>query len=125
LLGVGAELATNDDDRLIQRDPQWRAGHDQRRRPADRSAAAQHVAPTLTIRPGFPVRVVVTRDIVLEPYGRLSHGQAEAGGRRLRRSRVKVSLELPASPSSRLAGNIAEILAQQEGWARTAEPEQT
>lgn len=27
------------------------------------------VAPTLTIRPGFPVRVIVTRDLVLEPYG--------------------------------------------------------
>ncbi|MBZ9937005.1 TrbI/VirB10 family protein [Mesorhizobium sp. BR1-1-16] len=27
------------------------------------------IAPTLTIRPGFPVRVVVTRDLVLEPYG--------------------------------------------------------
>ena len=26
------------------------------------------VAPTLTIRPGFPVRVIVTRDLVLEPY---------------------------------------------------------
>jgi type IV secretion system protein VirB10 len=24
---------------------------------------------TLTIRPGFPVRVIVTRDLVLEPYG--------------------------------------------------------
>ena len=28
-----------------------------------------NIAPTLTIRPGFPVRVVVTRDLVLEPYG--------------------------------------------------------
>ena len=27
-----------------------------------------NVAPTLTIRPGFPVRVIVTRDLVLEPY---------------------------------------------------------
>lgn len=27
------------------------------------------IAPTLTIRPGFPVRVLVTRDLVLEPYG--------------------------------------------------------
>ena len=26
------------------------------------------VAPTLTIRPGFPVRIIVTRDLVLEPY---------------------------------------------------------
>lgn len=28
-----------------------------------------NVAPTLTIRPGFPVRVIVTRDLVFEPYG--------------------------------------------------------
>jgi len=28
-----------------------------------------NIAPTLTIRPGFPVRVMVTRDLVLEPYG--------------------------------------------------------
>src|SRR3546814_819576 len=27
-----------------------------------------NIAPTLTIRPGFPVRVLVTRDLVLEPY---------------------------------------------------------
>ena len=27
------------------------------------------IAPTLTVRPGFPVRVIVTRDLVLEPYG--------------------------------------------------------
>ncbi|WP_324699047.1 TrbI/VirB10 family protein [Novosphingobium sp. RL4] len=28
-----------------------------------------NIAPTLTIRPGFPVRVLVVRDLVLEPYG--------------------------------------------------------
>lgn len=28
-----------------------------------------NITPTLTIRPGFDVRVVVTRDLVLEPYG--------------------------------------------------------
>ncbi|TIV00942.1 MAG: TrbI/VirB10 family protein, partial [Mesorhizobium sp.] len=27
------------------------------------------IAPTLTIRPGFPVRVIVTHDLMLEPYG--------------------------------------------------------
>jgi type IV secretory pathway VirB10-like protein len=27
------------------------------------------VAPTLTIRPGFPVRIIVTRDLVFEPAG--------------------------------------------------------
>jgi len=28
-----------------------------------------NVQPTLTIRPGFPVRVIVTRDLILAPYG--------------------------------------------------------
>ncbi len=28
-----------------------------------------NIQPTLTIRPGFPVRVIVTKDIVMEPYG--------------------------------------------------------
>lgn len=28
-----------------------------------------NIALTLTIRPGFPVRVIVTRDLVFEPYG--------------------------------------------------------
>jgi type IV secretion system protein VirB10 len=27
-----------------------------------------NIQPTLTIRPGFPVRVMVNRDLVLEPY---------------------------------------------------------
>ena len=68
LLSVGAELATNDDDRLIQairnggQDTVNDAGQQIIRRQLN-------VAPTLTIRPGFPVRVIVTRDIVLEPYG--------------------------------------------------------
>jgi type IV secretion system protein VirB10 len=35
---------------------------------ADRPPPAQRRA-DLTIRPGFPVRVIVTRDLVLEPYG--------------------------------------------------------
>jgi type IV secretory pathway VirB10-like protein len=27
-----------------------------------------NIQPTITIRPGFPVRVMVTHDLVLEPY---------------------------------------------------------
>lgn len=29
-----------------------------------------NIQPTLTIRPGFPVRVIVTRGLVLAPYGK-------------------------------------------------------
>ena len=67
LLSVGAELAVDDDDRLLRairnggQDTINDAGQEIIRRQLN-------VAPTLTIRPGFPVRAIVTRDLVLEPY---------------------------------------------------------
>ena len=66
LLGAGAELATDDGDRLMRalrdgaQDTINDAGQQIVRRQLD-------VKPTLTIRPGFPLRVIVTRDLVLEP----------------------------------------------------------
>jgi type IV secretory pathway VirB10-like protein len=68
LLSVGAELATSDDDRLIQA---IRTGGQDTINDAGQQIVRRqlNVAPTLTIRPGFPVRVIVTRDLVLEPYG--------------------------------------------------------
>jgi type IV secretion system protein VirB10 len=67
LLAVGAELATDEEDRLI------RALRDGAQDTINQTGQAiiqrqLQVAPTLTIRPGFPVRVIVTRDLVLEPY---------------------------------------------------------
>ncbi|MFG1379514.1 TrbI/VirB10 family protein [Xanthobacter autotrophicus] len=68
LLAVGTELAVDDDDRLLRairngaQDTINDAGQQIIRRQLQ-------IAPTLTIRPGFPVRVIVTRDLVLEPYG--------------------------------------------------------
>ncbi|MFW2829780.1 TrbI/VirB10 family protein [Sphingomonas sp. ID0503] len=68
LLSVGAELATNDDDRLIQ--AIRNGGQDTINDAGQQIIRRQlNIAPTLTIRPGFPVRVIVTRDLVLEPYG--------------------------------------------------------
>lgn len=68
LLGVGAELATDDNDRLVQaiRDGGQSTINDAGQQIVRRQL---NIAPTLTIRPGFPVRVIVTRDLVLEPYG--------------------------------------------------------
>jgi len=66
LLGAGAELATDDGDRLVRalrdgaRDTINDVGQQIVRRQLD-------VQPTLTIRPGFPLRVIVARDLVLEP----------------------------------------------------------
>lgn len=68
LLSIGAELGASNDERLISaiqngtQDTINDAGQQIVRRQLN-------VAPTLTIRPGFPVRVIVTRDLVLEPYG--------------------------------------------------------
>ncbi len=67
LLGVGAELATDDNDRLIAA---IRGGAQDTINQAGQQIIQRQlqVAPTLTIRPGFPVRVIVTKDLVLEPY---------------------------------------------------------
>ncbi|MQP66080.1 conjugal transfer protein TraI [Niveispirillum sp. SYP-B3756] len=68
LLSVGAELAVDNDDRLIQ--AIRNGGQDTINDAGQQIVRRQlNVAPTLTIRPGFPVRVIVTRDLVLEPYG--------------------------------------------------------
>ncbi|WP_246564993.1 TrbI/VirB10 family protein [Ancylobacter sonchi] len=68
LLSVGAELAVDNDDRLIQA---IRNGGQDTINDAGQQIVRRQltIAPTLTIRPGFPVRVIVTRDLVLEPYG--------------------------------------------------------
>ncbi|SFA95303.1 type IV secretion system protein VirB10 [Rhizobium sp. NFR07] len=67
LLGVGAELATDDNDRLIRA---IRDGAQDTINQAGQQIVQRQlqVPPTLTMRPGFPVRVIVTKDLVLEPY---------------------------------------------------------
>ncbi|SHJ41210.1 type IV secretion system protein VirB10 [Roseomonas rosea] len=70
LLSVGAELAVDDQDRLLR--AIRNGGQDTINDAGQQIIRRQlNVAPTLTIRPGFPVRVIVTRDLVLEPYGGL------------------------------------------------------
>jgi type IV secretion system protein VirB10 len=68
LLAVGAELTMSDEDRLVQA---IRSGTQDTINDAGQQIIQRQlqVAPTLTIRPGFPVRVIVSRDLVLEPYG--------------------------------------------------------
>ena len=64
LLGVGSELgAGNDSDltRAVRRGTQ-----DSINRAGEQIVSRElNVRPTLTIRPGFPVRVLVTRDLIL------------------------------------------------------------
>jgi len=68
LLAIGAELTMDDEDRLIAA---IRSGAQDTINDVGQRIVQQQlqVAPTLTIRPGFPVRVIVTRDLVLESYG--------------------------------------------------------
>jgi type IV secretion system protein VirB10 len=67
LLSVGSELAVDDQDRLLR--AIRNGGQDTINDAGQQIVRRQlNVAPTLTIRPGFPVRIVVTRDLVLEPY---------------------------------------------------------
>ncbi len=68
LLGVGAELGADGEDDLIRalrrgsQDTINQAGQ----RIVDREL---NVQPTLTIRPGHPLRVILTRDLIVEPVG--------------------------------------------------------
>ena len=68
LLAVGAELASSDEDRLVRA---IRDGAQDTINQAGQQIVQRQlqVAPTLTIRPGFPVRIIVTRDLVFEPVG--------------------------------------------------------
>jgi type IV secretion system protein TrbI len=69
LLNIGAQLATDKSDTIATalrdgaQDTIGRAGED---------IVRQQLAipPTLTIHPGFQLRVIVTRDLILEPYRR-------------------------------------------------------
>lgn len=67
LLAVGSELAVSDEERLVRA---IRDGAQDTINNAGQQIIQRQlqVAPTLTIRPGFPVRIIVTRDLVFEPY---------------------------------------------------------
>ncbi|WP_448954913.1 TrbI/VirB10 family protein [Labrys neptuniae] len=68
LLAVGAEAGTSsNENKLVQA---LRSGASNSISQTGQQIVQRQltIAPTLTIRPGFPVRVMVTRDLVLEPY---------------------------------------------------------
>jgi len=68
LLSVGSEAGTgSNDNALVQA---IRQGSSQSFNQVGQQVVGRslNVQPTITIRPGFPVRVMVTRDLVLEPY---------------------------------------------------------
>ena len=69
LLSIGAEAGSSGQESDIVRALR-RGGSDSISQTGQQIVSRQlNIAPTLTIRPGFPVRVIVTRDLVLEPSG--------------------------------------------------------
>jgi type IV secretory pathway VirB10-like protein len=68
LLGVGSELgATNNDNAIVT--ALRRGGSDSLNQTGQLVVRRNlNIQPTVTIRPGFPVRVIVNRDLVLAPY---------------------------------------------------------
>lgn len=69
LLSVGAEAGSSGQDSDIVRALRQGASNSVSQTGQQIVSRQLDIAPTLTIRPGFPVRVIVTRDLVLEPYG--------------------------------------------------------
>jgi type IV secretion system protein TrbI len=64
LLGIGGEVGNGSDDNIAR--ALRRGSQDSINRTGEQIVSQElNVRPTLTIRPGFPVRVLVTRDIVL------------------------------------------------------------
>ena len=70
LLGIGAETGSGSDDNLTRA---LRRGTQDSVNQAGQKIVSREldIKPTLTIRPGFPVRVIVTRDLILKPLGEL------------------------------------------------------
>jgi type IV secretion system protein TrbI len=69
LLGIGTSLGSSDDESDIAkaiRESAQNSASDVGQQIVRNQLSVQ---PTLTVRPGFPVRVIVNRDLVLAPYG--------------------------------------------------------
>ena len=67
LLGISSELVLNSNNAVVQA---LRTGTENTINQTGQTLVSRqlNVQPTLTIRPGFPVRVVVNRDLVFVPY---------------------------------------------------------
>lgn len=67
LLGIASELVLNSNNSVVQA---LRTGAENTVNQTGQTLVSRqlNVQPTLTIRPGFPVRVVVNRDLIFAPY---------------------------------------------------------
>jgi len=69
ILSIGAEAGSSGQENDIVRALRQGASNSVSQTGQQIVQRQLNIAPTLTIRPGYPVRVIVTRDLMLEPYG--------------------------------------------------------
>jgi len=68
LLGAATEIGSSGTDNDIIRALRRGAGDTLNQTGQQAVRRNLNISPTLTIRPGFPIRVIVNRDLILEPY---------------------------------------------------------
>ncbi len=68
ILSVGSEAGTSDSENNLAQAIRQGASQSVNQTGEQVVGRSLNVQPTITIRPGFPVNVLVTRDFVLEPY---------------------------------------------------------
>jgi type IV secretion system protein VirB10 len=68
LLGVGSELGANNNDNAIVQALRQGSSNSLNQTGQQVVRRNLNIQPTITVRPGFPVRVIVNRDLVLAPY---------------------------------------------------------
>jgi type IV secretory pathway VirB10-like protein len=68
LLSVGSEAGTSDSENNLAQAIRQGASQSFNQVGEQVVGRSLNIQPTITIRPGFPVRVLVTHDLVLEPY---------------------------------------------------------
>ncbi|MBS3025082.1 TrbI/VirB10 family protein [Acidiphilium multivorum] len=69
ILSVGAEAGTSDSENNLAQAIRMGASNSISQTGQQIVQRQLNIQPTLTIRPGFPVRIIVERDLVLAPYG--------------------------------------------------------
>jgi type IV secretion system protein TrbI len=68
MLSVGSEVGTSNNGNSLVQAIQQGASQGVNQVGQQVVSRSLNIQPTITIRPGFPVRVIVNRDLVLEPY---------------------------------------------------------
>jgi type IV secretory pathway VirB10-like protein len=68
LLSIGSEAGTSNSENNLAQAVRQGASQSFNQAGEQLVGRSLNIQPTITIRPGFPVRVMVTHDLVLEPY---------------------------------------------------------